>query len=153
MRLTIIPSDKTVYVDGVPYSPLEWEGTPADVHALQWHDVAGHIELIGNLPNVDITELPTWATNAYNAWVVANTPVPYVRTAADNQAIASSLLYETDWTTIPDVTDPAKSNPYLSNSSDFITYRNQVRQIAINPIAGDITFPTKPSPIWEAGNV
>jgi len=150
MKMTIIPSDKTVYVDGISYAPLDWQGTPIGIHALQWFDVAGWIEYADNsIPNEQITELPQWALNAYDAWVVANTPVPHIATAQENQAIASSLLYDTDWTTIPDVADPTKSNPYLTNANDFVVYRNQVRQIAINPPEGNIDFPTRPTPVWS----
>jgi hypothetical protein len=38
---------------------------------------------------------------------------------------ASYLLYETDWTTIPDITNTA-NDPYLLNQADFIAYRNDV---------------------------
>jgi len=57
-------------------------------------------------------------------------------------------LQATDWTTIPDVGDSTKSNPYLSNVQDFVTYRNAVRQYAINPIAGNINWPTLPQEVW-----
>ena len=151
MRLTIIPSDGAVYKDGVCYSGLFWAGTPIDVHALQWVDVEGWIEFKISTPNEIITSLPAWAENALAAWDVANTPAPPVPpTAEQNQAYASTLLYETDWTTIPDVSDPAKSNPYLTNGSDFISYRNQVRQYAIYPVAGDITWPSKPTAVWSS---
>lgn len=63
------------------------------------------------------------------------------------QQQASSLLFDTDWTTIPDVADPINS-PYLTNQAEFIAYRNQVRQLAVNPVVAPI-FPPKPSPIWS----
>lgn len=78
MRLTIIPSDNIVYLDNVSYSPLEWEGTPPNIHALQWFDSNdGWIEFsedrFGNKkPNEKITELPEWASNAVQAWDEAN---------------------------------------------------------------------------------
>jgi hypothetical protein len=59
---------------------------------------------------------------------------------------ASELLYETDWTTIPDVADPANT-PYLTNQSEFIAWRSQIRVLAINPVV-DPVFPTKPNEIW-----
>ena len=62
---------------------------------------------------------------------------------------ASYLLYQTDWTTIVDVSDPAKSNPYLTNAAEFNTYRNTVRQYAINPVA-DPTWPTQPTAQWSS---
>lgn len=59
---------------------------------------------------------------------------------------ASQLLYETDWTTIADVADPANS-PYLKNQAEFIAWRSQIRALAINPVA-DPVFPPKPNEVW-----
>jgi len=64
------------------------------------------------------------------------------------KAQASQLLYDTDWTTISDVANPA-NNPYLTNQVDFIAYRNTVRQLAVNPVVNP-TFPTKPTEHWSA---
>lgn len=149
MKLTIIPKDKAVYKDDICYLNLSWQGTPLDVHALQWQEVAGWIEFNDDKPNLTIDVLPSWAENALQAWDVANTPIPpSPPTAEENKATASQKLYETDWTTIPDVTDPTKSNPYLTNSAEFIAYRNQIRQVAVNPVSGNINWPTVPSAIW-----
>ena len=60
---------------------------------------------------------------------------------------ASALLYATDWTTIPDVANPANT-PYLMNQADFIAYRNTVRQLAVNPVANPV-FPDKPTEQWS----
>jgi hypothetical protein len=147
MKLTIIPSDGSVYENNVNYIGLTWQGTPANVHALQWLDVEGSIEYNDGTPNESITVLPQWANNAMDAWTVANTPIP--TTAIQNKQLASQKLYETDWTTIPDVSDPTKSNPYLVNTSEFLIYRNAVRQYAINPIAGNIDWPVTPTAIWS----
>lgn len=62
---------------------------------------------------------------------------------------ASQLLYETDWTTIADVADPAKSNPYLTNQAEFSTYRNTIRNYAVNP-AVDPVWPTQPTAQWSS---
>ena len=40
------------------------------------------------------------------------------------------------------------SNPYLANQAEFIAYRNKVRQYAIYPVAGNITFPIAPQEVW-----
>lgn len=78
MRLTIIPKDQTVYKDGVSFSELNWRGTPANIHALQWFTNKGWIEftaedeISGARPaNEEITELPQWALNALDAWRMA----------------------------------------------------------------------------------
>jgi len=62
---------------------------------------------------------------------------------------ASQLLYETDWTTIADVADPAKSQPYLLNPQDFITYRSALRKLAVYPEAAPV-WPTKPTEQWSS---
>ena len=149
MKLTIIPSDGAVYENDLCYSGLTWEGTPADVHALQWLDVAGWIEYNNGQPNEDITVLPDWANNAMAAWTVANTPVPPTPpTADDNKSNAVNLLQATDWTQIPSVSDPSLSNPYLANKLAFDQYRNEVRQVAVYPVAGDIVWPVAPQESW-----
>jgi len=86
-----------------------------------------------------------------NGWTqVTDWPLPPPPpTAEENKQTASSKLYSTDWTTIPDVADSTKSNPYLVNVSDFISYRNAVRLYAVNPVAGNINWPTEPKATWS----
>ena len=149
MLLTIIPSDGAVYEDGLCYAPLTWDGTPSNVHALQWQTSSGWIEFNDGTPNEDITVLPQWADNAMAAWTIANTPVPPTPpTAEENKATAVGLLQATDWTTIADVGNPQMSNPYLANQADFIAYRNAIRNIAVYPTAGDLVWPVVPTEDW-----
>lgn len=150
MKLTIIPTDGSVGENGVFYNGLDLSSCniPADVHALQWQDTAGWIEYDTTISNETITELPAWANCCMTKWTEANNPPVVPPTAEQNKKTASQKLYETDWTTIPDVGDPTKSNPYLSNVQDFVTYRNTIRQYAINPIAGVINWPSIPQTIW-----
>jgi hypothetical protein len=61
---------------------------------------------------------------------------------------ATNILSETDWTTIPDVANPEKSNPYLTNVDEFVAYRNIIRNIAINPTF-DAVFPPMPQESWK----
>ena len=152
MKLTIIPVDGSVGEDEKFYLGLDLSSCniPADVHALQWQDTAGWIEYNSPLvENQPITELPAWANCCMTKWTEANTPVPPAPpTAEQNKTTAVNKLQATDWTTIPDVGDSTKSNPYLSNVQDFVTYRNAVRQYAINPVAGAINWPTLPQEVW-----
>ena len=67
-----------------------------------------------------------------------------------NKTAASQLLTETDWTTIPDVSNPDVSNPYLTNASEFAAYRSQVRAIAVNPPTTPAVFPAKPNEVWSS---
>jgi hypothetical protein len=77
-------------------------------------------------------------------------PPPYVPTAEDNKNTAVNLLSQTDWATIADVADPNISNPYLTNQQAFYDFRNEVRPIAINPVGGNIDFPTIPTATWSS---
>lgn len=157
MRLTIIPSDGAVYENGVSYTGLSWEGTPPNVHALQWFDSnTGWIEFNDGTPNEDITVLPQWALNAEAAWdAAANPPPPPAPTPeeiqAQNKAEASSLLQQTDWTATVDISNPQYSNPYLMNQDDFLAYRSAVRAIAVNPPTTPVTvWPTLPTEQWSS---
>ena len=86
--------------------------------------------------------------NPDNQLIEPNLPPPPA-TAEENKNTAVNLLTQTDWTTIPDITDPALSNPYLTNQADFIAFRNEVRPIAINPVAGNLTWPSVPVATWS----
>ena len=61
---------------------------------------------------------------------------------------AKALLTETDWTTIPDVSDPA-SSPFLVNYDEFKQYRSTLRSLAVNPVAAPV-FPTPPTEQWSS---
>jgi hypothetical protein len=151
MRLTIIPVDGTVNKDGVSYINLDLSSCniPSNIHALQWYDTSGWIEFKDTAPNQDITELPAWANCCLTKWDEANIPKPpEPPTAQENKSTAIYLLGATDWTTIPDVGNPAMSNPYLANVNEFVAYRNTVRQYAINPVAGNINWPVMPIEVW-----
>ena len=90
----------------------------------------------------DVTTEWTYVDGVFLAPVV---PVP---TASDNKATASGLLSATDWTTIADVGNPQTANPYLANQSEFIAYRNAVRNMAVYPVEGNLTWPTVPVENW-----
>jgi hypothetical protein len=81
--------------------------------------------------------------------------VQYDIAAVDEQAAknvckaqATTLLQATDWTTIPDVANPAVSTPYLMNQAAFAAYRSQVRALAVNPVANPV-FPAQPTEEWS----
>ena len=68
---------------------------------------------------------------------------------AQCKSTASGILASTDWTAIPDVADPLKSNPYLMNQDEFVAYRSTVRNLAVNPVENP-TFPTAPTEQWSS---
>jgi len=70
--------------------------------------------------------------------------------AEQNKLTAEHFLAETDWTATESISNPAVSNPYLMNQADFLAYRSAVREIAVNPVAGNIVWPVKPNEQWSS---
>ena len=97
----------------------------------------------------------TVRTSGDDAFDVDGNPVIYDAAAVQlesekmtNAQTAVGILNSTDWASISDVGSPS-NNPYLSNQSEFIAYRNVIRAIAVYPPAGQVTWPTAPTEIWE----
>lgn len=86
MRLTIVPQDGFVQVDGNPkFMPLDLSTCeiPQSIHALQWYNTRGWVEFkededpfTPKQPNEEITELPQWALNCVQVWEAWQPPVP-----------------------------------------------------------------------------
>lgn len=160
MKVTIIPSDTWVAVDGVGYNGVDVSSMPDDIHAVQFDGSIGWIEYVAPFDGVQPSNtqidsldqfqavLDSWAEIDYEHKNPPPPPPPPPPTAEENKAYASSLLEDTDWTQIPSVSDPAQSSPYLANSAEFATYRSIVREVAVNPTAGFIDWPTKPTAVW-----
>jgi hypothetical protein len=162
MQLTIITSDKIVYEDGVSYTPLDMSSVPVGVHALQFDTTINYgwieydLQPDGTLkPNEDITVLPDWAVTCQQEWATAdynakNPPAPTPEELTKQCKInAATILSQTDWTSIADVGDPTKANPYLVNQAEFIAYRSTVRGYAVNPVPNPV-FPTAPTEQWSS---
>lgn len=89
MRLTIIPSDGAVYVDGDAVSGLDI-AAPGNVHALQWSGASGHIEYTDSQPNSVVSELPVWALAAVDARASHLSDIAAAAAAADAQSAAAA---------------------------------------------------------------
>jgi hypothetical protein len=75
MKLTIIPSDKTIGIDEnfINNVDLSTCAIPANIHALQWYETEGEVEFINNPDrtkpqNELISELPAWANACVTKW-------------------------------------------------------------------------------------
>jgi hypothetical protein len=75
-------------------------------------------------------------------------PPVYICTAQDNKNIAMEKLANTDWVNQPDVINP-NNTPHLLNQAEFISYRNTIRAIAVNPPAGNLNWATEPAAQWS----
>jgi|TARA_B100001142_G_C14101355_1_gene565351 hypothetical protein len=71
-------------------------------------------------------------------------PIP----TEENKRYAGTLLSESDWVTLADVIDETNT-PHLTNYSEFIEYRRQLRTIFLNPLEGVIEWPTSPTAVWS----
>lgn len=77
---------------------------------------------------------------------------PYVApvaTAEQNKFEAERRLKATDWVNEPDVYDTSR-NPHLTNRDAFLDYRSWCRNIAVNPVTGNLDWPTQPEAVWSA---
>lgn len=151
MNQTIISRfGMSVFVDGNSLQDLPLV-IPENVFQLTWtNNKTGNIFYLDNSQE-KITEFPAWAqtcVNVYDAHLPPPAPAPTPEEL--NKREASNMLYATDWTTIPDITDPAKSTPALTNQAEFLAYRNQLRAIAVNPPTTLVTLPIAPKPKWSA---
>lgn len=95
-------------------------------------------------------------TVGYEAFDAEGNQVQYDEAAVNVEASklsckaqATSILQTTDWTSIADVGDPTKANPYLVNQAEFIAYRSTVRGYAVNPVVNPV-FPTQPTEQWSS---
>ena len=76
-KLTIVPTDGMVSIDGLSYSELKMTGIPKNLHALQWFGKGGEIEYVADdygetKPNTRIDSLPKWAEKNIKVWEAAN---------------------------------------------------------------------------------
>jgi len=99
---------------------------PAD-QLVYGYDPATQQSLIDQAVAAGWTYIPVWPL-----------PPSDEQLMAQCKQTASGLLYETDWTSIPDVANPA-NDPYLTNQAEFIAYRNIIRGYAVSPV---------PNPVW-----
>ena len=66
-----------------------------------------------------------------------------------NKQQASALLSAVDWVELGDV-DNSANPPYLTNKADFTVYRQQLREIAVNPPVTVNEWPVKPEEQWSS---
>jgi hypothetical protein len=108
-------------------------------------------------PGFESPIIAVQSDTAQIGWTYVNgqfiAPIPPAPTPeeliAQCKSIATGILNSTDWTSIPDVGDPTKANPYLMNQAEFIAYRSTVRGYAVNPVENP-TFPTAPTEQWSS---
>lgn len=63
-----------------------------------------------------------------------------------NKETAKQFLAQTDWATLTDI---ANGSPMLANQSEFISYRNSIRAIVVNPPTTTVDFNAIPVAVWS----
>ena len=58
MRLIIVPISGTVSKDGISYNDLDLSFMPSNIHAVQWYDTFGEIEIKDVITNKMIANEP-----------------------------------------------------------------------------------------------
>jgi limonene-1,2-epoxide hydrolase len=77
MRLTIVPISGTVSKNGISYNNLDLSFMPSNIHAVQWYDTFGEVEVKDVITNKMIANEPITDITIYNdaiaLWEEANT--------------------------------------------------------------------------------
>ena len=59
MKLTVVPSDRLIMLDGVGFNMTEWNFNDSHIHAIQWDGKRGEIEYEDDRANVVFTDQST----------------------------------------------------------------------------------------------
>ena len=156
MRIAIIPSDKSIGIDGEFLLKIEQDFSwiPENVHAVQWYDTWGEVEYADGSPNERIEELGLYE----QAIVDFNNEIQRIedKQKAQEEAIEASRDYweelrdlrnqrltQSDWTQVYDapLTELQKTA--------WQTYRQQLRDLPENitepkPLVLDSNHPSWP---------
>ena len=156
MRVTIVPIDQTVVIDGLSVIIDDMPAVDSSIHAIQWYGNRGTIEHKDNaitdsivLTHVeDITDLSPFQEiiNIATAKIASDKII-----AAEKEIITSEMiiararedrdikLMQSDWTQLSDVT----LSP--SQLAQWKEYRQQLRDITLQlNFPNNIVWPVKP---------
>ena len=142
MRLTIVPEDRLIGIDGIFYQDIQQDLSwiPSNVYAVQWSDSSGEIEYNDGTPNEIISDLGIYA----QAQTDFNNEIQRIEAAEEAardyweelRIRRNQLLAETDYLALADNT----------LSTDMRTYRQALRDLPANTSdAANPVWPTKPS--------
>ncbi len=143
MRLTIIPIDKSIGIDGdiIINMSQDFSWIPENVHAVQWYGTWGEVEYKDDFSNERIEELGIYeqAVIDYNnekqkiedEKIAAELATEAARDYWEElRSLRDQRLYDSDWTQIPGA--PLTESQKIS----WQTYRQELRDLP-----GNITEP------------
>jgi hypothetical protein len=136
MKLTIIPDDKSIGIDGNFLLKIQQDMSwiPEDIHAVQWYGDRGYIEYRDDSPNLEITELGIFhqAIVDYNDELKRIEEEEELKKLQEElsrdyweefRSIRDYLLNRTDWTQIPD------NNLSTEQKELWMDYRQKLRDL------------------------
>ena len=141
MRLTIVPEDKVIIIDGdgVHCSHVDLSWIPTDAHVIQWDDTKGHIEHLDK-PPTNITELGIYqqaVTDHANEKTLAAAALEAARNHLQEvKDYRNAQLVWSDWTRLDDITIAA------DKKAEWATYRQALRDLPAT-IAADSNLTAK----------
>ena len=141
MRLTIVPEDKVIIIDGdgVHCSHVDLSWIPTDAHVIQWNDTKGHIEHLDK-PPTDITELGIYqqaVTDHANEKTLAAAALEAARNHLQEvKDYRNAQLVWSEWTRLDDITIAA------DKKAEWATYRQALRDLPAT-IAADSNLTAK----------
>ena len=145
-HVTVIPVDKIISVNG---AGLAFNfPAPANLHALQWHDSAGHIEYTDGQPNRPLTSadydavvapfVALWQAEYDRLEEERNRPLTPEKKAELIRQQRDDLLSETDYLMMPDypMSELAREN--------LKVYRQALRDVPEQPgFPNSVVWPIK----------
>jgi hypothetical protein len=152
MRLTIIPGDKTIGIDGQfllkVQQNLDWIST--NIHAVQWYNTFGEVEYNDGTPNERIEELGVYE----QAVIDFNNEKQRIEIATELdtdgyweelRSLRDQKLIRSDWTQISD--SPLSEQ----KKEEWSIYRQALRELPENitepkPLVLDLSHPNWPVP-------
>ena len=145
MKLTIIPSDKTIILDyeAVVCNNVDLSWIPSDIHAVQWDSVAGEGNIQYNVKTKwpeEISEIGIWqqaVTDHANEKTLAAAAHEAARNhLAEVKEYRTAQLSWSDWTRLDDITITA------DKKAEWATYRQALRDLPAT-IAADANLTAK----------
>lgn len=135
MRLTIVPNDKYISVDGEGLLQIQQDLSwiPSNVHAVQWYDTWGEVEYTDETPNRKIEELGIFGQAVLDFSSEKKRiqdEIDAIEAARDYweelRILRNQKLTECDWTQVADV--------QLSDAQkvEWTLYRQQLRDLPQN---------------------
>jgi uncharacterized small protein (DUF1192 family) len=132
MRLTIVPSDKFIAIDGNGFLDIQQDFSwiPSNVHAVQWYDTWGEVEYNDGTPNERIEELGVFSQaettlNAEKARIQAELDAKEAARdyAEELRLLRNQRLFLSDWSQLAD------NSLTTAQKTAWTTYRQELRDL------------------------